>query len=77
MPHGLHSLSPGPVTVSNEPAFNPKLAKKDAHELQESFETTLRGEAEDGDSEGDEGDNSVCDNLAVLAKHAERSSNLH
>jgi hypothetical protein len=49
--------------VSNEPTFNPQLAEKDAHKLQESYETALRGEAEDedGDGEGDEGDDSVGD----------------
>ena len=46
-----------------EPALNPELAEKDAHKLQESYETTLQGEDEDenGDDEGEEGDDSVGD----------------
>lgn len=53
-----------PVSVNNnvesEPAaaLNPELAEKDARELQESYETALRGEGEDGD-EDDEGDEGV------------------
>ena len=57
----LHS--PVSVNTDLEPAFNPELAKKDACELQESYETALWGEGEDeGDNgEGDEGDDSVGD----------------
>jgi hypothetical protein len=49
----LHS----PVSVNSnaesEHALNPELAERDARELQESYETALRGE--DGDGEGVEG----------------------
>ena len=40
--------------VGLEPAaLNPELAEKDARELQESYETALRGEGEDWDEDGD------------------------
>jgi hypothetical protein len=51
-------------TNSNSPTtstLNTELAEKDARELQESYETALRGEDEDGDGEGEEGDDGVCD----------------
>jgi hypothetical protein len=41
------------INNDSEPALNPELAEKHARELQESYETALRGEGED--SEGDEG----------------------
>ena len=41
------------INNDSEPALNPELAKKHACELQELYETALRGEGED--SEGDEG----------------------
>ena len=51
----LHS----PVSVNNnvelEPALNPELAEKYARELQESYDTAIRGEGEGGDEDG-EGD---------------------
>jgi len=58
MPMNSHSN-----LVESEPALNPELAEKDARELQESYETALRGEGEDGDSDGDgeEGDGVVDD----------------
>jgi hypothetical protein len=45
----------------SEHALNPELAEKDARELQESYETALRGEDEDGDDEGEEGEDGVGD----------------
>jgi hypothetical protein len=53
--------------VESEPAsarnLNPELAEKDARELQESYETALRGEGDDenGDGEVEEGDDGVVD----------------